>query len=106
MELLWVLIVGGLTALLWRHAIDAHDLALSAAHQACREAGAQLLDGAVVFKSWRFAHRPGRLRTLERTYLFDYCDDGSTRRQGFIILKGGEVELVGLGPTLMHEQRH
>ncbi len=106
MELVWVIIIGGLAALLWRQGVDGRGLALAAAQRACREAHAQLLDGAVVFKSWRLARTKGRLRILERTYLFDYCDDGSTRRQGFVILRGHQVELVGLGPTLMHEQLH
>ena len=81
-------------------------MALTAAQRACQEAGAQLLDSAVVFKSWRLARVTGRGRAFERTYLFDYCDDGSTRRQGFIILRGDQVELVGLGPTLMNERLH
>ena len=32
----------------------------------------------------------------ERTYLFDYSQDGVTRRQGFVILLGHSLESIGL----------
>jgi hypothetical protein len=46
----------------------------------------------------------GRL-ALRRTYVFDYTEDGASRRQGFVILRGHDVEIVGLGPTLVHQRR-
>jgi len=33
--------------------------------------------------------------------VFDYSEDGESRRHGFVRLAGREVELVGLGPTLV-----
>jgi hypothetical protein len=33
---------------------------------------------------------------LERTYLFDYSEDGVTRRQGFVVVCARRVESVGL----------
>lgn len=104
-ELFAVLIIGGVLALLWRAADEARSIALAAAVRACRDAHVQLLDGVVVFKSWQFA-RTRRGRAFERTYLFDYCDDGSTRRQGFVMLRGRDVEVVGLGPTLLQDTLH
>jgi Protein of unknown function (DUF3301) len=103
-ELFWVLLISGGLALLWRTSVDARAIALEAAQRECEGAGLQLLDGAVVFKSWRFARDAGSRLGLERTYLFDYTDDGSSRRQGFVILRGHRVELVGLGPTLVRNQ--
>ncbi len=100
-ELVAVALVAGALALLWRAAVEARGIAFAAAHEACERAGLQLLDGTVVFKSWR-AGRGGDGRVaLLRTYLFDYSDDGASRRQGFVILRGHEVETVGLGPTLV-----
>jgi hypothetical protein len=37
----------------------------------------------------------GRL-TLRRSYVFDYTSDGVTRQQGFVILRGRDLEAVGL----------
>ena len=33
---------------------------------------------------------------LRRTYVFDYSQDGVTRRQGFVILLGHSLESIGL----------
>jgi hypothetical protein len=104
-ELFAFLIIGGTLALLWRSAEEARAIALDAASRACRDAHVQLLDGAVVFKSWQWVPTR-RGRSLKRTYLFDYCDDGSTRRQGFVILEGRTVEIIGLGPTLLQDTVH
>jgi Protein of unknown function (DUF3301) len=97
---IFTLIVGPL-ALLWQANTEARARAHDAARDACERASLQLLDDAVVLKSWRLGRdRAGRLG-LERTYLFDYSDDGAGRHQGFVVLRGHVVEIVGLGPTLV-----
>ena len=96
-----IALVGGALALLWRAAVEARGIAFAAAHEACERAGLQLLDGTVVFKSWRAGRgSDGRFAFL-RTSLFDYSDDGAARHQGFVIVRGHAVETVGLGPTLV-----
>ena len=99
-ELAIVASLGALLVLTWRAAVEARGLAFEAAREACERQGLQLLDGTVAFRSWRARRTDGRL-VLERTYLFDYSDDGAARRQGFVILRAGVVELVGFGPTLV-----
>ena len=99
----FVLVVAVL-GLLWRAAVEARAIAFHAAHEACERAGLQLLDGTVVFKSWRAGRAAGAGFRLFRTYLFDYSEDGASRRQGFVILRGREIEIVGLGPTLVGER--
>ncbi|MBS0375573.1 MAG: DUF3301 domain-containing protein [Proteobacteria bacterium] len=84
----------------WRAGVEAQAVAFGAAREACERAGLQLLDGTVAFDRWRWRRGPAGLG-LERTYLFDYSEDGAGRRQGFVILLGQAVELVGLGPTLV-----
>ncbi|HUO80540.1 MAG TPA: DUF3301 domain-containing protein [Steroidobacteraceae bacterium] len=96
-------LLGAALVFAWRAGVEARAVAFAAAHEACERAGLQLLDATVVFKSWR-AGRAARGLALYRTYLFDYSEDGTTRRQGFVILRGHEIEIVGLGPTLV-EQR-
>ena len=99
----FVLVVAVL-GLLWRAAVEARAIAFHAAHEACERGGLQLLDGTVVFKSWRAGRAAGAGFRLFRTYLFDYSEDGASRRQGFVILRGREIEIVGLGPTLVGER--
>jgi hypothetical protein len=88
----------------WRASGEARDRANRAAHDACADAGVQLLDGTVAFQRLAPARGGDGRFALRRTYVFDYTDDGHSRRQGFVILRGRELEVVGLGPTLVHER--
>jgi hypothetical protein len=99
---LYILLAGGLVALWWRESIESRALANAAAFRACAEAEVQLLDGTAAFRSLRVARAAGGGLRLRRTYVFDYSEDGATRRQGFVVLAGRDVELVGLGPTLVN----
>ena len=102
--LLWIAIAGGVLALVWRTNVEARSVANDAAHRACNEGRLQLLDGTVAFRRAKLARATDGRLTLLRTYVFDYSDDGASRRQGFVILRGRDVEIVGLGPTLVHER--
>ena len=99
-------VAGACLALWWRASVDARDRANAAAREACESAHVQLLDGTVVFQRLRGARDADGRFTLRRTYVFDYTEDGATRRHGFVILRGATVEVVGLGPTLVPEARH
>ena len=101
LNILLVAVAVGFAVLWWRASVEARDRANAAAADACRESGVQLLDGTVAFQRLRTARHEDGGFTLRRTYVFDYTDDGHSRRQGFVILRGREVEIVGLGPTLI-----
>lgn len=105
-EALWFALGFGVLALLWKMGTDARTAAGDAARAACADAGVQWLDGAVVLQTWRFARGDDGRLCLHRRYAFDYSDDGLARRQGFVILRGVDVELVGLGPTLVRPTVH
>lgn len=103
----WLLIctVLGIFAVFWWQAsLGARDRANVAAREACERAGAQLLDGTVAFQRLRPTRDDDGRVAFRRTYVFDYSDDGHSRRQGFVVLRGTEVEVVGLGPVLVHRQ--
>ena len=104
-EFIAFMMIGGLLTVLWRSGVEARGVAFDAARAACERDGLQLLDGTVVFKSWRTGRGAGGRLALYRTYLFDYSDDGASRRQGFVVLRGQRIEIVGLGPTLVAERR-
>ncbi len=61
-----------------------------------RSPGAALLDGTVAFRSLRVVRGEAGRPQFERTYLFDYSTDGTTRRQGFVVVTGRHVESIGL----------
>ncbi len=98
---LYVLFAGALLAWWWHASVEARDRANRAALGACEQGRVQLLDGTVAFKSVRVGRDSHGALVLKRTYLFDYSEDGESRRHGFVLLSGREVELVGLGPTLV-----
>jgi hypothetical protein len=104
--LLWIALGGGIAALVWRANVNARAIANAAALRACREADLQLLDDTVAFRRARPTRGADGKLTLRRTYVFDYSDDGASRRQGFVILCGHELEIVGLGPTLVRDTLH
>ena len=101
---LFAILVIGPLALWWRASMEARALANAAAKDACRAGGAQLLDGTVVFRSLAFGRNQGGFHCIKRTYIFDYTEDGVSRRHGSVILAGHDVDTVGLGPTLAHSQ--
>jgi hypothetical protein len=100
MELSWSLLAAivGLVGIAWAWyaSLRARERANAAALETCQRTGAQLLDGTVAFRGLRPVRgADGRLQ-LQRTYVFDYSQDGVTRRQGFVILIGRSLESIGL----------
>jgi hypothetical protein len=87
-----------LAAWCWHATLRAREFANRIAADTCRKLNVQFLDGTVAFANMRPARDvTGRL-SLRRSYVFDYTEDGLTRRQGFVILRGGHLEAVGLAP--------
>jgi hypothetical protein len=100
MELSWSLLallsaLAGL-AWLWHASLRARERANLAAAETCQRSGLQLLDGTVAFRGLRPARSASGRLALRRTYVFDYSQDGVTRRQGFVILLGTALESIGL----------
>jgi hypothetical protein len=94
--LLLALLAAAAFAAFWHDTLGARERANDAARETCTTTGAALLDGTVAFNRLRFVRGPGGHPVLERTYLFDYSTDGVTRRQGFVVVAGGQVESIGL----------
>ena len=93
-----LLIAALLLAWAWYATLRAREFANRVALDTCRKLNVQFLDGTVAFTRLRpVRDATGRL-TLRRSYVFDYTEDGVTRRQGFVILRGRDLEAVGLAP--------
>lgn len=74
------------------------EAAIRLAKDACRQHGLQLLDYTVQGARTRFARDANGIARLRRTYVFDFSDDGMTRRSGSIVMLGTQVESLQLEP--------
>jgi hypothetical protein len=84
--------------LLWADSLRARERAVRAGRSACERYELQFLDDTVSFARMRLArNEDGELR-IARTYTFEFSDTGNNRRQGAIVMLGGEVRDLHLEP--------
>jgi hypothetical protein len=96
-ELAAILAIGG-GILLWTDSLRARERAVRAGRSACQRYDLQFLDDTVSFARMRLArNEEGELR-IARTYTFEFSDTGNNRRQGAIVMLGGEVQDLHLEP--------
>ena len=96
-ELAAILAIGG-GILLWTDSLRARERAVRAGRSACERYDLQFLDDTVSFARMRLARNDeGELR-IARTYTFEFSDTGNNRRQGAIVMLGGEVQDLHLEP--------
>ncbi|HWA36572.1 MAG TPA: DUF3301 domain-containing protein [Burkholderiales bacterium] len=85
-------------AFFWLDSLRARERALSAGRSACERYSLQFLDETVAFVRLRLArNEDGELR-IARTYTFEFSDTGNNRRQGAIVMLGGELQDVRMEP--------
>jgi len=85
---------------LWYDSMRAREAALAAGRRACEREGLQFLDETVeCVRVWPARDDAGRL-VLRRVYRFEFSDDGSRRRDGSVVMLGGEVESLIMEPFL------
>jgi len=83
----------------WHASMSAREQANRAARETCGRLQLVMLDGTVsIMRLWPRRGHDGRLH-LERSYGFEYTDDGYRRLRGFVITLGAHVTSVGLAPT-------
>ncbi len=88
----------------WHASMAAREHANGAAQEACERLQLMLLDGTVsISRIWLKRDESGQLR-LERTYGFEYSDDGRRRLRGFVVALGGRVTSVGLAAARTNGQ--
>ena len=74
------------------------EAAIRVAKDACRQHGLQLLDYTVQGARTRFARDANGVARLRRTFVFEFSDDGVTRRSGSIVMLGAQAESLQLEP--------
>lgn len=96
-ELLLLILLGGVLWF-WQDSLRARERARDACLNACRRCDVQLLDDTVALQRlWLRRDASGRLR-LERSYVFEFTDNGIIRRCGSVMLLGYRVEVLYMEP--------
>jgi hypothetical protein len=90
--------VGALGIALFVDGLRVREAAIRLAKEACRQHGLQLLDYTVQGERTRLARDAHGVARLRRTYVFDFSDDGITRRSGSIVMLGAQAESLQLEP--------
>ena len=85
-------------ALLWADSLRARERAVKAGRDACARYGLQLLDETVSFARMRLARDGDGQLKIARTYTFEFSDTGNNRRDGAIVMLGGELQDLHLEP--------
>ena len=82
----------------WHSSLAARELANRQAMETCASANVQMLDGTVAIHRLSLVRGGDAPLAWRRTYVFDYTEDGYSRKRGFVVLTGDMVDTVGLGP--------
>jgi len=92
-DLLTILLAAGAAAavLFWLDSARARELATRIARDYCRSRGVQLLDGTAALSRIRLQRQGGRLQ-WQRTFQFDYLEEATERRRGYLILSGSDLK--------------
>lgn len=100
-EAIAILLIAG-AALLWADSLRARESAVRAGRDACARYGLQFLDDTVSFARLRLGRdSDGRVK-IARTYTFEFSDTGNNRRDGAIVMLGGELQDLRLEPYRLH----
>ena len=89
-------------ALLWTDSLRARERAVRAGRDACARYGLQFLDETVSFARMRLARDGEGQLKIARTYTFEFSDTGNNRRDGAIVMLGGELQDLQLEPYRVH----
>jgi hypothetical protein len=97
-ELLAAVALGAVIALFWHSSLAAREVANRVAAETCTNANVQMLDGTVAIHRLKLVRGGDAPLAWQRIYVFDYTEDGFSRRRGFVVLTGDTLDSVGLGP--------
>jgi hypothetical protein len=86
---------------LWFDSMRARERALVLGKRSCERDGLIFLDETVECVSLRLARNDEGRVALRRTYSFEFSDTGNNRRNGSVVMLGGEVESLYTEPYLI-----
>ncbi len=85
---------------LWLDSLSAREIGMEASRAACNADGAQLLDDSVAIRSAGLARDDNGQMRIQRTYGFEYSNDGNNRRNGSVTLIGKRVVALYIAPCI------
>lgn len=92
------IVIAGLAAWFVFDALRAREVATRIAKEACKQHGLQLLDYTVQGGRLRLARDAEGVARLRRTFVFEFSDDGFSRRWGSLVMLGARLESLQLEP--------
>jgi hypothetical protein len=85
----------------WLDSLRARERAVRAGRSACERYALQFLDDTVSFARLRLDRDDEGQLKIARTYTFEFSDTGNNRRQGAIVMLGGNLQDVQIEPYPM-----
>ncbi|MDX8379662.1 MAG: DUF3301 domain-containing protein [Gallionella sp.] len=82
----------------WFDSMRALETARNKGKQVCRDANLQFLDDTVANTSLSLARNHAGNRVLRRVYCFEFSETGNSRREGYLILLGDQVDSITMEP--------
>jgi hypothetical protein len=86
---------------LWFDSMRARERALVVGKRSCERDGLIFLDETVECVALAFARNEEGRMALRRTYSFEFSDTGNNRRNGSVVMLGGELESLYTEPYLI-----
>ena len=96
--LFWLMVASVLGFAWFSASRAAAERAEEVGRNACHASGVQWLDQSVHASGMRFRRGNDGRFGLERTFRFEYSDDGEDRHVGRLVLRGGKL-VAFVGPT-------
>lgn len=87
---------------IWIDSLRSRERAVEAGRRACERYGVQLLDDTVAISRLALARDADGQVRVQRTYVFEFSDDGNTRRRGSVVMQGAVPRVVQLEPYKMN----
>ncbi|MEP7208294.1 MAG: DUF3301 domain-containing protein [Casimicrobiaceae bacterium] len=93
-----LILVAALIAWLVFDGLRAREAAIREAKDACRAQHVQFLDDTVRRVHTRIVRNERGTAVLQRTFVFEFSEDGTSRRGGTVVMRGDEPETTELDP--------
>ena len=89
-----LLIVLGTIAWFWFDTLQCREIAKALAQQMCHQSHLQLLDDTLALVQIRLKRNCHGKLNIQRTYQFEFSEQGNNRQQGTLIMRGIVLELL------------
>ena len=88
----------------WIDCVRVKELARHAGKMYCREYDVQFLDNTVTKRKTRIRLSSSSIIEIQRSYTFDYSDDGEQRHSGIILMHGKRMHEIQMNMNTYDHQ--